>query len=84
MMGNARDDESEGENRRGRRQTQTKHVWDDVSEGDDRYRAQMEDDDDNDSQARAGGDITRYGVPRRTNQLLVTRPTRPQVRFFHN
>ena len=48
------------ENRRGRRQAQTKHEWDDVSEGDDRYRPQMEDDDDNDSQALAGGDITRY------------------------
>ena len=56
--GNARNDERKGENRRG--QAQTKHVWDDVSEGDDRYRPQMADDDDNDSQALTGGDITRY------------------------
>ena len=34
---NARNDERKGENRRGRRQSQTKHEWDDVSEGDDRY-----------------------------------------------
>ena len=32
--GNARDDESEGENRRGRRRTQSKHEWDDVNESD--------------------------------------------------
>ena len=32
----------------------------DVSEGDDRYRPQMADDDDNDSQALTDGDITRY------------------------
>ena len=57
---NARNDVSTGENRRGRRQAQTKHEWDDVSEGDDRYRPQMADDDANDSQALTGADITRH------------------------
>ena len=57
---NARNHEREEKNRRGRRQAQTKHEWDDVSEGDDRYLPQMADDDDNDSQALTGGDITRY------------------------
>ena len=75
--GNARNDERKREeNRRGRRQAQTKHEWDDVSEGDDRYRPQMADDDDNDRQALTGGDITRY-------RALVARisSTRSQVRF---
>ena len=49
----ARDDESKGESRRGRRQTQTKH---------ERDRPQMADDDASDSQAVTGGDITRYRV----------------------
>ena len=41
--GNARTDERKGENRREQGQFQTKHEWDDVSEGDDRYRPQMAD-----------------------------------------
>ena len=39
---------------------QIKHEWDAVSDGDDRDRVQMADDDANDSQALTGGDITRY------------------------
>ena len=34
--GNAKSDESEGENRREQGQTQTKHEWDDMGDGDDR------------------------------------------------
>ena len=52
--------ESKGENRCGQGQTQTKHDWDVVNDGDDRDRLQMADDDANDSQALTGGDITRY------------------------
>ena len=73
---NARNDERKGENRRGRRQAQTKHVWDDVSEGDDRYRPQMEDDDDNDSQALAGGDITPFVA-----RISFSSPDRPHLKF---
>ena len=48
------------ENRCGHGQTQTKHEWDDMNDGDDRDRPQMADDDANDRQALTGGDITRY------------------------
>ena len=41
-----------GENQCGQEQTQTKHEWDDMNDGDDRDRPQMADDDANDSQAR--------------------------------
>ena len=58
--GNARSDESEGEDRREQGRTQTKHEWDGMSDGDDKDRPQMSDDDANDSQALTGGDITRY------------------------
>ena len=34
--GNAKSDESEAENRREQGQTQTKHEWDSMSDGDDR------------------------------------------------
>ena len=37
--GNARRDESEEETRRGQGQTQTKHEWDGMSDGDDRVTA---------------------------------------------
>ena len=46
--GNARSDESEGENRREQERTQTKHELDDMSDGDDRDRPQMAGDDAND------------------------------------
>ena len=73
--GNARNDERKGENGRGQRQAQTKHEWDDVSEGDDRYRPRMADDDANDSQALTGGDITRYrALVARINYLSQDRP----------
>ena len=50
-------------------------MWDDVSEGDDRYRPQMEDDDDNDSHALAGGDISRYrALVARISYLSQDRP----------
>ena len=58
--GGAKKVESKGENRCGQGQTQTKHDWDVVNDGDDRERLQMADDDANDSQALTGGDITRY------------------------
>ena len=46
-----------------------------MSEGDDRYRPQMEGDDDNDSQALAGGDITRYrALVARISYLSQDRP----------
>ena len=61
--GNARSDESEGENRRVQGQTQTKHGWDGMSDGDDRDRQQMAGDDANDSQALTSGDITKYRAP---------------------
>ena len=44
-------------------QCQTKHDWDDAGDGDDKNRVQMtndERDDANESQALAGGDITKY------------------------
>ena len=72
--GNARNDDGKGGNRRGRRQAQTTHEWDDVNEGDDRYRPQMADDDDNDSQALTGGDITRYTLVARISYLSRDRP----------
>ena len=49
--GGATSYESKGENRCGQGQTQTKHEWDGTSDGDDRDRPQMADDDANDSQA---------------------------------
>ena len=57
--GNARSDESEGENRRELGQTQTKHEWDGMSGANDRDRPQMAGDDANDTQPLAGGDITK-------------------------
>ena len=51
--GNARSDESARENRRGQGQTQAKHEWDGMSDGDDRDRPQMAGDDANDSQSRS-------------------------------
>ena len=59
-VGGARSDESKGEDRCGQGQTQTKHEWDGTSDGDDRERPQMTDDDASDSQGLTGGDITRY------------------------
>ena len=58
--GNARSDESARENRRGQGQTQAKHEWDGMRDGDDRERPQMAGNDANDSQALTGGDITNY------------------------
>ena len=58
------------ENQRGQGQTRTEHEWNDVNNGDDRERPQMADDDDNDSQALTGGDITWYRALVDTNQLL--------------
>ena len=55
-----RRDESKGENRCRRERTKTKHRWDGVNDDDDKDRPQMAEDDATDSQALAGGDITRY------------------------
>ena len=46
-----------------------------MSQGDDRYRPQVEDDDDNDRQALAGGDVTRYrALVARISYLSQYRP----------
>ena len=63
--GNAKSDESKGENQCEQGQCQTKYDWDDADSGDDKDRVQMTDDerdDVNDSQALTGGDITKYGT----------------------
>ena len=73
--GNARSEASARENRRRQGQTQNKHEWDGMSDGDDRDRLEMAGDDAKDSQALTSGDITKY-------RALVTRPTRSQVRIF--
>ena len=73
--GSARTDESKGEYRRGQGQTRTKHEWDGMSDGDDRARPQMADDNANDSQALTGGDITRYrALVARISHLSQDRP----------
>ena len=51
-VGNARSDESEGEDRRRQGQTQTKYEWDGMSDGDDKDRPQMAGGDANDSTHR--------------------------------
>ena len=58
--GGARRDASKEENRCGQVQTQIKHERDDTSDGTERDRPQMADDDANDSQALTVGDITRH------------------------
>ena len=64
-----------GENRREQGQTETKHEWDGMSDGDDRDRPQMADDDDPDSQAPTNGDITRYrAIVARISYLSQDRP----------
>ena len=60
MRGNTRCVESKGEDPCGQGQTQTKHEWDGMSDGDDRDRRQMAGNDTNDCQALAGGDISKY------------------------
>ena len=68
-----RRDESKGENRCGR--GQTKHRWSDVNDNDNRERSRMADDDAIDSQALAGGDITRYrALDARISFLTQDRP----------
>ena len=71
----ARKDGSKGENQRGQRQTQTKHEWDDLNNGDDRDRPQVADDEENDSQTLTCGDITRYrALVARISYLSQDRP----------
>ena len=74
--GGARRDESKGDNRCEQGQTQTKHEWDGMGDGDDRDPQQMAEDDANDSQALTGGDITRY----RTFVARISYLSRSQVR----
>ena len=63
----------ENTNEDGRIQTGLK--WNDVNNGDDRNRPQMADDDDNDSHALTGGNITRYGaLAARISYLSQDRP----------
>ena len=49
-----------GKSRRGQRQTQTGHKWDDTNNSDDRDRSRMADDDAIDSQALTNGDVTLF------------------------
>ena len=62
--GNARTDESK---------------WDGMSDGDDRARPKMADDDANDSQALTGGDITRYRAL--VAQISHLSQDRPDLKF---
>ena len=63
-----------GEHQRGQGQIQTEHKWDGVN-SDDRDRPQMADDDDNDSQALTGVNITRYrALAARISYLSQDRP----------
>ena len=78
--GNARSDENKGENRCEQGQTQTKHEWDGMGDGDKRNRLQMAGYDGNDSHSKVG-DVTKYRALCSTHQFLVTRPTRSQVRI---
>ena len=78
--GNARSDENKGKNRCEQGQTQTKHEWDGMGDGDGRNRLQMAGYDANDSHSQVG-DVTKYRALCSTHQLLVTRPTRSQVRI---
>ena len=63
-------------------QVPTKHDWDDAGEGDDKNRVQMtndERDEENDTQALTGGDITKYRslVPR----ISCLAQDRPDLKF---
>ena len=75
-LDNARSDENKGENRAEPGQTEAQHDWDAES---DRRTVQMTSDGKDDSQALAGGDITKYSAGG-SRQLSVTRSTRSQVR----
>ena len=79
--GNARSNESEWEKRRHTGTDSHHERVDGISDGDDRDRPQMAGDDANDSLVLIGGDITKHRASCRTNQLLVTIPTRAQVRI---
>ena len=60
---NARSDGSKEEDQCEQGQRRTKDDWDDAGDGDDKNRVQMtkdERDDANESEARIGGDITKY------------------------
>ena len=68
-----RRDESKGENRCGR--GQTNHRWDDVNDDENRDRPRIVDDDAIDSQALPGGDVTRYrALVARISYLSQDRP----------
>ena len=58
---------------------QTEHEWNDVKNGDDRDRSEMADDDDNDSEALAGGDITRYRAL--VGRVSFLSQDRPDLKF---
>ena len=63
------------ENRCEQGQTQTKHEWDCMRDGDGRDRLLMAGDDTNDSQALTGGDITMYrAFVARISHLSQDRP----------
>ena len=68
-------DEGKCESRRGQKQTQTGHKWDDGNNRDDRDRPQMADDDDPNSQALTNGDVTQYrALVARISKLSQDRP----------
>ena len=68
-------DEGKGEHQRGQGRIQTEHERDGVDNSGNRDRPQMADDDDNDSQAFTGGNITRYrALASRISYLSQDRP----------
>ena len=78
-VGNARSDESKGENQCEQGQAQTKHEWDDMGERDGRNRPQMASDDATDSQALTGGDITKCRAP--VARSSYSSQDRPDLKF---
>ena len=70
-----RKDEGKGEHRRRQGQTRTEHERDDMDNGDNRDRLQVAGDDDNDSPALAGGNITWHrALTARISYLSQDRP----------
>ena len=53
---------SKGESRDEEGRTEARHGWNNQSDRDDRYKVQMTNDDETDSWALTGGDITKYGA----------------------
>ena len=77
--GNARSAESKGKNQCEQGQTQTKHEWDNMGDGDGRNRPPTASDGTVDTQALTGGDITKY----RALVARISYPSqgRPDLKF---